>query len=130
MSNQKALRMCATEDCQRQIAPSDGVYCGLHSKKLATPVVRIERISSAGQIARKGINDTNDFGKFLAALAGDVVDGSVDPESADVALKISHAMLRLIELRMKYGPRVGLGDASGVAQVASKCLPDGQGDGQ
>lgn len=99
---------CKYGECDRAIAPADGEYCGMHSKKLMTPhsaKITHEQLSTpkSAQVAKTGINTSSDFANFMGALMGDLVEGRVLPEVADAAVRVGDSLLRMVEMRLKHG---------------------------
>lgn len=100
--------MCSFEDCQRAIAPADGKFCGMHSEKLSSPAAvkatlhKLHQPKSA-QVAANGIHTSSDFVNFMGALMGDLVEGKIDPDTADAAVRAGDSLLKVVEMRLKYG---------------------------
>lgn len=99
---------CASDDCTRAIAPADGEFCSMHSKKLATPAsakAQLEALAMplSSAVARKGIKTSTDFANFMGALMADVVEGRVDPAVANSACKAGDALLKVVEMKLRHG---------------------------
>lgn len=104
MASDKPETPCAAGDCYRAIAPNDGRYCSLHSKKLALPgSIKDLGLPQSALVAKRGINTSVDFANFMGALMGDVVEGKVDPKTANAACQAGHALLKIVEMRLRHG---------------------------
>lgn len=56
-------------------------------------------------IARAGIQTDVQFAGFMSALIGDVMDGSVGVEVASAACRAGQNLLKIVEMRYRYGDR-------------------------
>lgn len=73
-------------------------------KSSASLVVRPPR---SQVIAERGIKTDLDFADLMSALMSDVIAGTVTPGIANATCNAGGKLLRIVELRQKYGTKKG-----------------------
>ena len=58
-------------------------------------------------IASRGIETGSDFAGFMSALISDVVESNVTPQIANAAVNAVGKLLKVVEMRFKYGQTMG-----------------------
>lgn len=56
-------------------------------------------------IAQKGISTDGDFAAMMSAIMSDVIEGKITPATANAAVNAGGKLLKVVEMRMKYGTR-------------------------
>lgn len=64
-------------------------------------------IPMSTEIARKGINTDSDFAAVFSALIGDTLSGAINPNVTNAACNSAGKLLKMFELRHKYGAAAG-----------------------
>lgn len=59
------------------------------------------------EIARRGINTDADFAAVFTALIGDTLSGAINPNVTNAACNSAGKVLKMFELRQKYGVSSG-----------------------
>ncbi len=67
-------------------------------------------------IASRGVHTASDFCELMSALMSDILDESITPEAANATCKAGANLLKMVELRLKYG---GEGKESNELQIAN-----------
>lgn len=62
------------------------------------------------KIFADGIHTSKDFASGMSALMGDLVKGAMPPSVGNAVCNAGGKLLKVIELQMKYGKRVGNGE--------------------
>lgn len=65
------------------------------------------RIPLSAEIARRGIHNDDDFAAVFTALIGDTLSGVVNPNVTNAACNSAGKVLKMVELRQKYGATAG-----------------------
>lgn len=52
----------------------------------------------------KGVRTGADFANLMSALMGDVIEGTIAPNTANAACNAGRQLLRVVEMQYRYGP--------------------------
>lgn len=74
------------------------------TKVIASPIDIA--VSKSVDIAKAGITTDVQFARFMSALIGDVMDGTVGTEKAAAACRAGQNLLKIVEMRYRYGDKV------------------------
>ena len=74
-------------------------------------------------LAAKGIQTDKDFAKFMSSLMSDIIEGTVTPGVGNAACNAGGKLLKIVELKYKYGTPHG-DDQKGIV------LTDGEEKGE
>ena len=58
-------------------------------------------------LARKGVRTDRDFSAMMSALMSDLIEGSVTPAVGNAAVNAGGKLLKVVEMRLKYGTQHG-----------------------
>lgn len=56
-------------------------------------------------IAQRGVETSGDFTQLMSALMGDLLEGSIDASVGNAVVNAGGKMLKVVELRLKYGTK-------------------------
>lgn len=62
-------------------------------------------------IAAGGLETGSQFARFMSAMMGDLVTGRLAPNVGHAAVNAGGKLLKVVELRLKYGRAISLTDA-------------------
>lgn len=79
-------------------------------------------IPKSTELAKKGIYTDKDFAAVFTALIGDTLSGATNPNVTNAACNAAGKLLKMIELRRKYGPP-DAGDNDSMALVGAPKTP-------
>ena len=82
--------------------------------------VKVARVPASTEIAQRGIHTDADFAAVFTALIGDTLSGAINPNVTNAACNSAGKLLKMFELRQKYGPQPG---ALRFAEVAAAAAP-------
>ena len=71
------------------------------SEEAAETVVQQE--PRALQHGRRGIQTSHDFANMMSALMSDLIEGRVDPRTANAICNAGSKLLKVVELQHRYG---------------------------
>lgn len=69
--------------------------------------VTVPAIPRSLRIFAGGLNTDKDYASAMSALMGDLIEGSVTPTVGNAVCKAGAGMLKVIELKYKYGSQEG-----------------------
>lgn len=58
-------------------------------------------------LAQKGVHTDREFAAMMSALMSDLIDGSVTPAVGNAAVNAGGKLLKVVEMRLKYGTQHG-----------------------
>lgn len=67
----------------------------------------VTAVPMSTEIARRGIKTDGDFAAVFTALIGDTLSGAINPNVCNAACNSAGKLLKMFELRHKYGATAG-----------------------
>jgi hypothetical protein len=58
-------------------------------------------------IAKKGITTDRDFSALMSAIMSDLIEGTVTPSVGNATVNAGGKLLKVVEMRLKYGTQHG-----------------------
>lgn len=55
------------------------------------------------QYAQSGIRNSEDFANMMSAMMSDIIEGKLNPQTANAAINAGGKLLKVVEMEYKYG---------------------------
>lgn len=55
------------------------------------------------QYAKAGVKSSEDFANMMSAMMSDIIEGKLNPQTANAAINAGGKLLKVVEMEYKYG---------------------------
>ena len=71
--------------------------------------------------AQAGIKNSEDFANMMSAMISDIIEGKLNPQTANAAINAGGKLLKIVEMEYKYGGQAATGQpAKPTLRLASR----------
>lgn len=61
------------------------------------------------QYAKAGVRNSEDFANMMSAMMSDIIEGKLNPQTANAAINAGGKLLKVVEMEHKYGGQSSTG---------------------
>lgn len=61
-------------------------------------------------VAKRGVKSSADFAQFMSCLMQDLIEGTIESQTANAACNAGGKLLRIVELQMRHAKNGGVSD--------------------
>lgn len=55
------------------------------------------------ELAKAGVKSSEDFANMMSAMMSDIIEGKLNPQTANAAINAGGKLLKVVEMEYKYG---------------------------